>query len=206
MKPEHQKFAEAWVKSQNATDAYVKATGNTRSRKTAETLGHRWLKRKDVQTHIEQIRGQAVILLGNPRFAKDGRRAAADLAEVLAILTAQARGDTATEFERTRVTVGEAVGNPFNTVPIPPIVGELLKLVPEDKREEARQKAMEITLESRTMTFQPMKAAGLLLGHFDKVQESRNPGDDSAWVRIMDEDPKLARLLSIKFLQIQRSA
>lgn len=64
---------------------------------------------------------------------------------------------------------------------------------------------MDITLESRTMTFQPMKAAGLLLGHFDKRQESGNPGDDSAWVRIMDEDPKLARLLSIKLLPVRRS-
>lgn len=77
--------------------------------------------------------------------------------------------------------------------------------MPEDKLEEARAKAMQVTLESRTMKFQPMKAAGLLLSHFDSGEQAANPGDDSAWVRIMDEDPKLARLLSIKFLQMQRS-
>lgn len=117
-KPEHQKFAEHWVKSQNATEAYLVATGRKWSRKTAETQGGRWLRRRDVQDYITQLRGQAVLLLqgaaegANPRFAKIGRTAAADLAEIMAILTAQARGEAATEFEKTLTTVGEAVGDP----------------------------------------------------------------------------------------------
>jgi hypothetical protein len=68
-----------------------------------------------------------------------------------------------------------------------------------------RQSWMDITLESRTMKFQPMKAAGLLLGHFEAQEQPANPAEGSAWVKIMDEDPKLARLLSIRFLQMRRS-
>jgi len=75
-------------------------------------------------------------------------------------------------LRRCWVTVGDAVVDHQLGVPVPPIVSELLKLVPEDEREEAKAKAMDITLESRTMKFQPMKAAGLLLGHFE-AQESQ---------------------------------
>lgn len=210
MKPEHRQFAEHWVKSQNATASWLKVMGAKRSRKTAAIQGVRWLKRADVQEYIQQLRGQAVLLLqgaaeGEPGFSRIGRKAAADLAEILAILTAQARGEAATEFEKTRVTVGEVVGNPFNTLPIPPLIGEILKLVPAEHRDKAQAIARDVTLESRTMTFQPMKAAGMLLDHFDKRDggPERDP-QKSQWLKLMGKDPKLARILSIRFLEMER--